>query len=367
MSNVCRPSALRCVTIVLLLACLGGCATGTDPRDPYEGFNRGVFQFNEGVDKYFLKPVAEGYRQVLPPPVRTGVSNFFSNINDVIVLVNNALQGKFTAALDDFSRILINSSIGLFGLIDVASDAGIEKHEEDFGQTLGAWGMRDGPFIMLPFLGPSNGRDVVGRVGDLFTDVLTYVDPSGVRYALWGGRFVSRRADLLDASTVFDTAALDRYQFLRDAYLQRRRNLIFDGSPPPEKDDDAPPQQPQKGAGAASVPASAASAATAGTVAAKADSAGPVRGPSVVETSAANRRPSPEQAAQTRPEPAIDVPLTMSTAAAEIDCEQQNIAPQAQTPALASTRGASSGGSTLVRLWRQVQPTSVPRQTLDGM
>jgi len=236
MSIVFRRATLRSASIVLVLTCLAGCATGTDPRDPFEPFNRGVYQFNENLDKYLLKPVAEGYRLVLPSPVRTGVSNFFSNLNDIVVLVNNTLQGKFTLALDDFSRVLINSSIGLLGLIDVASDAGIAKHDEDFGQTLGVWGMRDGPFIMLPFFGPSNGRDVVGRVGDLFTNVLFYVNPTGVQYGLYGTRVVSTRTELLDASNIFDTAALDRYQFLRDAYLQRRRNLVYDGRPPREKD-----------------------------------------------------------------------------------------------------------------------------------
>ena len=179
--------------------------------------------------------------------MRTSVSNFFSNINDVSVMFNNVLQGKFVPALDDFSRIVINSSLGLLGLLDIASEAGIQKHEEDFGQTLGVWGVPDGPFIMLPLFGPSSGRDAAGRVVDFFTDVVTYVDPNSTRNWLWGTRIVSRREELLDATTVLDAAALDRYEFLRDAFLQRRRNLIYDGRPPLDKDLDMAPPKEQKG------------------------------------------------------------------------------------------------------------------------
>jgi phospholipid-binding lipoprotein MlaA len=229
------------------VSCSPSCATAKDPRDPLEPFNRGVYQFNETLDKYVMKPVAQGYQFVLPQPVRTGVGNFFSNINDVSILANNVLQGKFVPALDDFARIVINTTLGLLGILDIASEAGIPKHEEDFGQTLGFWGVGDGPFIMLPFFGPSNARDTVGRVGDVFTDVVTYVDPTGTRNVIWGTRVVDRRAQLLDASTVLDAAALDRYEFLRDAYLQRRRNLVYDGKPPLDKDlDIGPPPRDQK-------------------------------------------------------------------------------------------------------------------------
>jgi phospholipid-binding lipoprotein MlaA len=236
---------LRFASLAAAVALLGGCATGTNPVDPYEGFNRGVYQFNEQLDKAVLKPVAEGYRFVLHPFVRASVSNFFSNLNDVIVVLNNTLQGKFTTAYADLGRILINSSFGVLGLFDVASEAGIEKHDEDFGQTLGWWGVPDGPYIVLPFFGPSNGRDVVGRVGDLFSDPVTYVDPTVARNSLWGTRVVNRRAELLDASKVLETAALDPYEFVRDAYLQRRRNLIYDGKPPPERESPEPPAKPK--------------------------------------------------------------------------------------------------------------------------
>ena len=235
---------VRLACLALTLSLIQGCATGTDPRDPFEPFNRGVYNFNEGVDRAILQPVARGYRAVLPQFIRSSVSNFFSNINDIVVALNNLLQGKFVAAYTDIGRVAINSTIGLLGLFDVASDAGIEKHDEDFGQTLGRWGFADGPFIMLPLLGPSTGRDTVGRVGDYFSDPLTYVDPTHNRYQLFGTRIVNRRAELLDASTVLQTAALDPYEFVRDAYLQRRRHLIYDGAPPADRDFlDPPPKQ----------------------------------------------------------------------------------------------------------------------------
>lgn len=229
----------RIACVVLVILWVGGCATGTDPRDPFEPINRGIYQFNERIDKAILKPAAEIYRAVLPQFVRSSVSNFFSNINDLLVALNNLLQGKFTTAYADFGRVAINSTLGVLGLFDVASEAGIEKHDEDFGQTLGYWGVGDGPFIMLPIFGPSNGRDVVGRVVDFQLDPITYVDPSRSRNQLWGTRIVNRRTELLDATTILETAALDPYEFVRDAYLQRRRNLIHDGTPPldtPDKD-----------------------------------------------------------------------------------------------------------------------------------
>ena len=234
----------RLACLFLLVFMLGGCATVQNPRDPFEPFNRAVYDFNEGFDKVVARPVAEVYRTVLPSPLRQGVRNFFSNLNDVLVALNNLLQGKFHAALNDFSRIVINTSIGLLGILDVASAAGIEKNDEDFGQTLGWWGIGDGPFIVLPFLGPSTGRDVVGRVGDYFTDPVGYVDPTRARNQLWGTRAVNRRAELLDASTILQTAALDPYEFVRDAYLQRRRSLIHDGAPPPDREFLDPPPKP---------------------------------------------------------------------------------------------------------------------------
>src|SRR5687767_9621853 len=231
-------------SLVLSATLLAGCATGTNPQDPFESFNRGVYSFNEGVDNAVLKPVAQAYRAVLPQFVRSSVSNFFGNINDIITALNNLLQGKFTTAYADFGRVAINSTIGVLGLFDVASEAGIEKHEEDFGQTLGWWGMGNGPFIMLPFFGPSTGRDAVGRVVDYLVDPVTHVDPTRAQNQIYGVRIVNRRSELLDASTVLETAALDPYEFVRDAFLQRRRNLINDGIAPADRREflDPPPK-----------------------------------------------------------------------------------------------------------------------------
>jgi phospholipid-binding lipoprotein MlaA len=223
--------------ILVALTLLGGCASTGNPRDPFEPLNRGIYHFNDGVDTVLLKPAAEVYRGVLPQFVRTGVSNFYANINDVIVALNNLLQGKFLNAVSDVGRIVVNTTAGVLGVLDVATHIGLEKHDEDFGQTLGYWGIGPGPYVVIPLLGPSSVRDAIGRFVDFKTDPLTYVDPSRDRNILWGVRFVNRRAELLETSKILETAALDPYEFLRDAYLQRRRNLIYDGSPPPDKDD----------------------------------------------------------------------------------------------------------------------------------
>lgn len=249
----CRLRAMvLCGLIGLTL--LGGCASTGNPRDPLEPINRGIYHFNDGVDHLLLKPAAEIYRGVLPQFARTGVSNFFSNIGDVIVALNNLLQGKFGQAVSDVGRIVVNTTSGLLGLIDVATEIGLEKHNEDFGQTLGYWGLGDGPYIVLPFLGPSNLRDTVGWVVDFFTDPMTYVNAPYPRNPLWGLRFVNRRAELLETSKILDTAALDPYDFLRDAYLQRRRNLVFDGNPPPDKDDIEIKVKPKKPGPSGSAP-----------------------------------------------------------------------------------------------------------------
>lgn len=248
------------------LACvlaLSGCATATDPRDPLEPINRGIYKFNDAVDKAVLKPVAQGYKAVLPQPVRTGVTNFFSNIEDVLIALNNLLQFKFHAAASDVARVAFNTTFGIAGIFDVATSFGLEKHDEDFGQTLGYWGIGDGPFLMLPLLGPSNLRDTVGLVAYYQLDPVLNLDHVPTRNTLSVLRFVNRRAQLLDAEKVLDEAALDPYTFLRDAYIQHRRSLVYDGNPPREKllDDEEPAPRPAPRSEAPAVQEAAAPAA----------------------------------------------------------------------------------------------------------
>lgn len=223
---------------LMSVALLGGCASTGNPQDPFEPVNRGIYRFNDAVDKAVLKPVAETYRKVLPQFVRSGVHNFFANINDVLIALNNMLQGKLPDAASDAGRVVVNTTLGMLGVFDIASNIGLEKHNEDFGQTLGRWGVGEGPYLVLPFFGPSDLRDALARPVDYRLDPLTYVDPSRDRNQLWIARAISERAALLDAGNLLEAAALDPYEFLRDAYLQRRRNLIYDGNPPPVNYDD---------------------------------------------------------------------------------------------------------------------------------
>ena len=219
---------------------LGGCATtGGSPGDPLEGFNRAVFSFNDGVDKAIIKPVATGYKAVLPTFARTGVTNFFANLGDVWIGVNNVLQGKIEAGASDFVRFAVNTTAGILGLFDVASNTGLEKHNEDFGQTLGRWGVGSGAYLVLPILGPSSVRDGLSRLlVDWRGNPLWYGDDVATRNVLVGVSLIDARANLLDASQLVEDAALDQYSYVRGAYLQRRRSLIYDGDPPREPDPD---------------------------------------------------------------------------------------------------------------------------------
>jgi phospholipid-binding lipoprotein MlaA len=211
---------------------LGGCATSGNPKDPIEGFNRVMFAFNEGLDTVLIKPVARGYDAVLPTPLRTGVTNFFGNIADLFIGVNNLLQGKPDQAASDLGRVLINSTVGILGLFDVATEAGLEKHEEDFGQTFGRWGVGTGAYVVLPLFGPRTVRDTAGLVLDVAVDPIANVDHVSTRNALRALRLIDNRADLLPADRVIEEAALDKYSYVRDAYLQRRHSLVHDGDPP---------------------------------------------------------------------------------------------------------------------------------------
>jgi len=222
-----------------------GCATTQQNErvakiDPFEPMNRTIFSFNEKADEYVIKPVAEAYKSVLPEFVRTGVTNFFGNINDILIAANNLLQGKPGNAANDIGRFLINSTIGILGLFDVATDMGLDKNREDFGQTLGVWGVPDGPYVVLPFFGASNVRDTVGFVVDIETDFILNSDKLNRDQKIGSTvlRVINLRANLLDAGQLLDDAAFDKYSFLRDGYLQRRRNQIYDGNPPPVKEED---------------------------------------------------------------------------------------------------------------------------------
>ena len=223
---------------LMFAALLGGCASNGDLRDPLEPMNRAVHTFNENVDKAVMKPVAQAYVAVTPTPVQTGVRNFFANLDDVTVVANTLLQLKIEQAGRDFMRLAINSVFGLAGVLDIASEAGLPKNNEDFGQTLGYWGVKPGPYLVLPILGPSNFRDTVGRVVDTtYTDPVQEIETDSDQTGAVVLRIISKRAELLDAKTALDTAALDGYEYTRDFYLERRRALVYDGKPPREDEE----------------------------------------------------------------------------------------------------------------------------------
>ncbi|MGK5032188.1 MlaA family lipoprotein [Janthinobacterium sp. MDT1-19] len=224
-----QGSLVRISLALAIAASVSACATGTNPRDPLEGYNRAMFKFNDTVDQVALKPVATAYKKVTPSFVQTGVGNFFGNLSDVWSAVNNLLQGKGEAGLQDVVRVSMNSTFGLLGLIDIASQAGIPKHSEDFGQTLGWYGVQPGPYVMLPLLGPSTVRDTVALPLDITGDPWRYKDPASVRNIGTVTRVVDKRAALLDATNLMEAAALDRYEFIRDGFLQARESKVFDG------------------------------------------------------------------------------------------------------------------------------------------
>jgi phospholipid-binding lipoprotein MlaA len=221
---------------VVLAACallLSGCATvpsgKPDPRDPWEGFNRASYKFNDALDRAIAKPAAKGYKKVTPRVVRTGVSNFISNLGTITTVVNDVLQGKMKQAGQDSGRFLLNSTLGLAGLFDPASAAGLERNSEDFGQTLGKWGVKSGPYLMLPILGPSTVRDTVGRIPDQFTYPVNYLEDDSTRYIIRGVDFLDLRAGLLDLDAQIEKS-YDKYAFIRNAWLQRREYQVTDGN-----------------------------------------------------------------------------------------------------------------------------------------
>ena len=224
------------IGVLLLVFGLAGCASAPrNPQDPLEGFNRAMFSFNDKVDQVALKPAAEVYQSVLPPFVQTTIGNFFGNLADIPTFFNEVLQGKFKESLSDFMRVTVNSTLGLGGLVDIASEANLPKHSEDFGQTLGRWGVPSGPYVVLPILGYSTMRDTVATPVDFAADPWLRTYPVNMRNTGTAIRVIDQRSVALNASNLVEEAALDRYEFIRDAYLQRRENRIFDGDPPPKR------------------------------------------------------------------------------------------------------------------------------------
>lgn len=234
-----RPTLFRLPLLLLLGLFLSGCATPHNQKDPLEPFNRAMFGFNEAVDNAVIKPVAKGYKAVTPEPIEMMIGNFFSNLDDIVVAINDLLQFKFSEALSDSTRVLINSTFGVLGIADVASSMGLEKRNEDFGQTLGRYGVASGPYLVLPFLGPNSLRDTVGLAVDSKVNNPIYrIDHIPTRNQTLALKLTDIRARLLDTEKVLEDAALDKYEFVRDAYLQRRRSLVHDGNPPRRKYDE---------------------------------------------------------------------------------------------------------------------------------
>jgi phospholipid-binding lipoprotein MlaA len=223
-----QKTALFC-----LLLALAGCASvpsgKSDPRDPWEGFNRASFKFNDSLDRAILRPVTRGYVKVTPRFIRTGVSNALSNLDSITTIVNDALQGKMKQAGRDSARFLLNSTLGLGGLLDPATAAGLENNDEDFGQTLGKWGVKSGPYVMLPLLGPSTLRDTFARIPDQFTHPVNYLEDDSTRYAIRAVDILDLRAGLLSLDEQL-ARSYDRYAFVRNAYLQRREFKVMDGN-----------------------------------------------------------------------------------------------------------------------------------------
>ncbi|MDB5785274.1 VacJ family lipoprotein [Caballeronia mineralivorans] len=219
---------VNCAAVMVAVAMLAGCATVTTPTkgDPFESYNRTMFTINDKIDQVALKPLAKGYVYVTPQPVRDSVTNFFGNIGDIYTAANNLVQLKIADGVSDIMRVVMNSIFGVAGLFDVASVAGLPKHTQDFGLTLGHYGVPAGPYVVLPLLGPSTVRDTAGTVVDYFGSVTSYVDPAWFRTTLFGVQLINTRANLLGAGDVLSGAALDKYSFVRNAYLQRRQYLI---------------------------------------------------------------------------------------------------------------------------------------------
>ncbi|NMM00680.1 VacJ family lipoprotein [Paraburkholderia sp. RP-4-7] len=309
---------VQIATFALAAATLAGCSTVQTPTkgDPLEGLNRTIFTVNDKLDQYALKPVAKGYVWATPQPVRDSVTNFFSNIGDVYIAANNLLQLKITDGVEDIMRIVINTTFGVGGLFDVATLAKLPKHDNDLGLTLGHYGVPAGPYLVLPLFGPSTVRDAVGSIGNYYVNPLSYIHPDGLSWALYGLNVVNTRANLLSASDVLEGAALDKYSFVRNAYLQRRQYLLSDGKQSqglPNYGDEAPlPKYDDVDGGAAAAPTGAAgtqgaaakASAASGTAAATPPQAASATG---ATTGATGTAAAPEAASGSAETPPLDL------------------------------------------------------------
>lgn len=247
MSSATLQRLLRLPAALALL--LAGCASvpphaGENPADPWERANRQVFEFNDRFDRHLLAPVARGYAWAVPQGARNCISNVFYNVGEVGSFINAALQAEGHSMAVDAGRFAANTTVGLLGCFDVAQRWGLERNRQDFGLTLGKWGLEPGPYVVLPFLGPHSLRDAAGEIPDYFTDPVSYVKPAADGYYITAAHFVDRRAQLLDAGSMIDQASFDRYTFLRDAYLQQRRNRVYNGNPPPTLEEEDPGDSP---------------------------------------------------------------------------------------------------------------------------
>ena len=240
MTTVLASTARPCTRLLLSLSAallLAGCATAS-PSDPLEPMNRKFYAVNEVLDKYAVKPVVNTYIKITPALIRAAVANFFDNIGDVLSTVNDVLQVKPAKAGADLSRVVINSTLGMAGFVDIASKMGIEAGNEDFGQTLGYWGLGQGPYVFLPLIGPTTFRDGTGLAAQIYADPLDYViEDNGVRNGVTALRIIDARAGAEDAISLVNNAALDRYRYIRSAYLQRRLYLVHDGRPPDDSEE----------------------------------------------------------------------------------------------------------------------------------
>lgn len=235
-----RAYCQKSIIIILIVAMSGGCATVHGPpneNDPLESYNRAMFSFNEGFYEYVLDPIVDAYQTIMPDFIQTGISNFFNHLDDILVMFNSLLQGKFEDFIHTFMRFVFNTFFGFFGLIDVAKHMGLPKLDEDFGQTLGTWGVPAGPYFMMPLLGPSTVRDTFGDYVDweYIDPINLHIDDQLTKYSLIGLKAIDTRMSLLKVDSVVSKASFDKYAFMRDAYLQHREHLVYDGNPPREK------------------------------------------------------------------------------------------------------------------------------------